>query len=315
MSFSTADSNHNSQYNPPSSILIVGAGVFGLSTTLAILSSPTYAQTCVTLIDPDLPTPEDTIVYQGNSYQPSPHAASIDSSRIIRPDYANPAYSKLAAEAQEAWRQGFGGEDVYHESGLVVVAGNSGNKYVDAACRNVEEACGQNREVALAASRLGTEENVRRLANTEEIKAAAGLPPVNFPDGKTSEASEQLGSTGYMNCTSGWANAEGAMQTMMQRLLAHSSSSRLTLKRAHIQSLLFSTPPLQPKDIKNKSDTSDPRPAVTGVLLSDSSELHAPLTILATGAHTPSLLDLGGHIRATGQEIAYLPLTSSEAHS
>ncbi|KAI4168763.1 MAG: hypothetical protein LQ343_006145 [Gyalolechia ehrenbergii] len=303
------------KYKPPSSVLIVGAGVFGLSTTLAILSSTTYAQTHVTLVDPDLPANEDKEVDQGIPYRPSPLAASIDFSRIIRPDYANAAYSKLAAKAQEAWRRGFGGEDVYHESGLVVVAGNSGNQYVAAACRNVEEPHNQNGEASPAAHASKTEKNIRRLANTEEIRAAAGLPATDSPNGRMSEESEQLGSTGYMNYTSGWANAEGAMQTMMQRLLSHnSSSSRLTLKRAHVQSLLFSPSSSQPTDMKDE-DNTDPKPTVTGILLSDSSTLHSSLTILATGAYTPSLLDLRGHIRATGQEIAYLPLTSSEAHS
>ncbi|KAL9602356.1 MAG: hypothetical protein Q9219_001922 [cf. Caloplaca sp. 3 TL-2023] len=320
-----------SQYKPPSSILVAGAGVFGLSTTLALLSSPVYAQTRIVLVDPDVPDQESGKKCDGTAYTPNPHASSIDSSRIIRPDYANPAYSRLAAEAQEAWRAGFGGADVYHESGLVVVAGKSGNQYVEAACRNVEESSSstpdERGERASGCRRGGNaskkkrQMDIQRLANPQQIRAAAGLPPpvdhspspTGNPLNDEEEQREQIGMTGYINRTSGWANAEGAMRTMMQRILSHRNASRLTLKRARVKRLLFTPPPPQ---------SAISKPTVSGVLLSLPSPsssttpptLHADLTILATGAWTPSLLDLRGRLRATGQIIAYLPLTSSEAH-
>ncbi|KAL9584245.1 MAG: hypothetical protein Q9203_004736 [Teloschistes exilis] len=109
------------------------------STTLALLTSPVYARTHITLVDPNIPDTANQTSNDKTVYTPNPNAASIDSSRIIRPDYANPAYSKLAAEAQELWRKGYGGKGVYQESGLIVTVGKEGSRYVEAACRNVED--------------------------------------------------------------------------------------------------------------------------------------------------------------------------------
>ncbi|KAL8670494.1 MAG: hypothetical protein Q9168_004976 [Polycauliona sp. 1 TL-2023] len=261
-----------------------------LSTALAILSSSLYDETHLTIVDSGL---TDLDLLQSDElprYTPSAHTASIDSSRIIRPDYANPAYSKLAAEAQEAWRSGYGGEGVYHESGLAVVAGKSGNEYVEAACRNVED-----KEAT----------NVERLNNPQDIKAILGLPSDYCPGREQAEDAEQLGTTGYINRSSGWANAEGAMRTQMRRILEEHrrDPSRLTLRRAKAKHLLFSP------------TSNDSKPRVCGVQLTDSSSLRADLIILATGAWTPSLLDLTGRVQSTAQCLAYLPLTSSEAEA
>lgn len=262
----------------------------------------------MTLVDSNLPSTGDRARIDEVSYSLSSHTASIDSSRIIRPDYANPVYAKLAAEAQEAWRRGFGGEDVYHESGLVVAAGTEGCRYVEAACRNVENVSGgRGKEGDLAKERRKERKDVERLDSPEEIRAAVGLPALDNLSAASSKNSEQSGSTGYMNHTSGWANAEGAMRTNIQRILSYTSTSLLTLKRAQVKQLLFS-PCLPKKGAKTK-------PTVTGVILTDSSQLEASLTILATGAWTPSLLDLQGRVQATGQVVAYLPLTALEAET
>jgi sarcosine oxidase/L-pipecolate oxidase len=53
---------------------------------------------------------------------------------------------------------------------------------------------------------------------------------------------------------------------------------------------------------------------VLGAHLADANELlHAELTILAAGAWTPSLVDLRGILQATGQVMAYIPLSDAEA--
>src|ERR1700722_3080890 len=105
---------------PPSSILIIGSGVFGLSTAYSLSQNPLYAHTALSVLD--------------RSPFPAPDASSIDSSRIVRADYSDPAYATLAASAQRAWRDaspGALGEGRYSESGLVIVAnGDQGEGYV-----------------------------------------------------------------------------------------------------------------------------------------------------------------------------------------
>ncbi|CAO1601715.1 hypothetical protein XANCAGTX0491_005357 [Xanthoria calcicola] len=292
-----SDTPRQPQSKPPSAILIVGAGVFGLSTAAAILSSSLYAQTQLTIVDPALPNLEQGKTDETLQYSPSAHTASIDSSRIIRPDYANPAYSDLATEAQKAWRSRYAGEGVYHESGLAVVAGSRGSEYVEAACRNVQDPRRKTED------RLQEPTHVERLDSAQDIRAILGLPPDHSPRLGQPE-SEHIGQTGYINRSSGWANAEGAMRIEMRRILEHRQDpARLTLRRAKVDRLLFSRA------------GSESKPSVTGVYLTDSSCLKADLIVLATGAWTPSLLDLTGRVQSRAQCLAYLPLTTSEADS
>ena len=88
------------------SIVIAGAGIFGLSAALE-LRSRGYA---VTVVDPG-PVPH-------------PLAASNDVSRMVRMDYADDKlYSDLAAEAIEGWHalNERRGRSLYHEDGFLVL--------------------------------------------------------------------------------------------------------------------------------------------------------------------------------------------------
>ncbi|KAH8812759.1 FAD dependent oxidoreductase [Xylogone sp. PMI_703] len=85
-------------------ILIVGAGVFGLSTALE-LSQRGYKN--ITVIDRMLP--------------PVPDGSSVDVSRIIRCDYSDPFYMRLGTEAIKAWSSGpF--RPYYYNSGFVLTS-------------------------------------------------------------------------------------------------------------------------------------------------------------------------------------------------
>lgn len=88
-------------------ILIVGAGIFGVSTAyhLALTSNPAR----ITLLDRAAP--------------PSSVAASTDINKIIRADYSNPLYMDLGFEAIEAWKNlpCFRDAGVYHQSGWIAM--------------------------------------------------------------------------------------------------------------------------------------------------------------------------------------------------
>ena len=91
----------------PSSILIVGSGVFGLGTAYALTQREEYKNTKITILD--------------RSGFPAPDAASVDSSRIIRADYADYHYSALCMESMKEWRGEWGQEGRYHEPGLAIL--------------------------------------------------------------------------------------------------------------------------------------------------------------------------------------------------
>ncbi|KAE9377067.1 FAD dependent oxidoreductase [Stipitochalara longipes BDJ] len=246
---------------PPSSILIIGSGVFGLSTALALSTRPSFKGTRITLLD--------------RSPFPSPDGSSIDTSRIIRADYSDPAYASLAASAQEIWRQQgdseLGGQGRYSECGLVLVAdkGKQGEKYVRESLENVKNISAKKGEGM-----------IRKLETRKEIDAAVG----------TGGGS---GDWGYINTSSGWADAEEGMKWLHRHV---ESTGRINFITGEAVSLL-----------KSKNGTK-----ILGAALKSGPPLLADLTILATGAWTGSLIDLRGRATATGQVLCYLPLSASE---
>ncbi|KAH8770570.1 putative fructosyl amino acid protein [Hyaloscypha finlandica] len=245
--------------SPPTSILVLGSGVFGLSTALALTARPSFTNTRITLLD-------------RNPF-PSPDGSSIDTSRIIRADYSDPSYASLAASAQSLWRQQgpseLGGEGRYSECGLVLVAdkGQQGERYVQESLENVRKISGQEGE--------GT---IRELKNRKEIDEAVG----------TGGGS---GDWGYVNTSSGWADAEEGMKWMRRRAEATNGISFVVGEATCL--------------LKNGNK-------ILGATLKDGSTLKAELTIVATGAWTGKLIDLRGRATATGQVLCYLDLTEQE---
>merc|ERR1712224_392022 len=96
-------------------IIIVGAGAFGLSLAHELAANRGY--TDVTVLDRHLP--------------PVPDGSSVDISRVIRSDYADPLYASLGREAIEKWASPEWSEN-YHEAGFLIFANGQGHPYFDA---------------------------------------------------------------------------------------------------------------------------------------------------------------------------------------
>jgi sarcosine oxidase / L-pipecolate oxidase len=189
---------------PPSSILIIGSGVFGLSTALTLSRRSQYSQTTISVLD--------------RSPFPSSDGSSIDTSRIIRADYSSPAYASLAARAQAKWRKTrsgeLGGDGRYSESGLVLVAdtGLQGEEYVRNSWENVQKIMRQEND----------SDGARELPNRDAINAAVG----------TGGGS---GDCGYANSRSGWADAEASMRWLRHRV---ESTGRVRFLHGEVERLL-----------------------------------------------------------------------------
>lgn len=195
------------------SILIVGAGVFGLSTA-AELSSRGYKN--ITVIDRYPP--------------PVPDGSSVDISRIIRTDYADPIYSRMATEAQALWQTEY--SDQYTQCGFVLLSDTPNHPYI--------EECKQN---LASASQPFTS-----LENGNQAKSA--FPSLSGDLSKT---------TGYLNAAGGWANAAGAIEVLAMRC-AQAGVSFITGPRGTVTQLqrrdnvitgvnVVSGPPLTAKHI------------------------------------------------------------------
>lgn len=91
-----------------SEILIVGGGIFGVSTAYH-LAKQSSSPSSIVLLDRAPP--------------PSGNAASTDINKIIRADYTNPVYMNLGFEAIEAWLNDplFANAGVYHQTGWIAM--------------------------------------------------------------------------------------------------------------------------------------------------------------------------------------------------
>ncbi|KAJ9668011.1 hypothetical protein H2201_001817 [Coniosporium apollinis] len=212
--------------------------------------------------------------------------SNIDSSRIIRADYADPAYAALAAEAQEHWRGQWGADGRYHEVGLCLTAEPGKEDYVVKSLENVRALEGLRREAAAAGGRqgggaAGEGTKIQLLHSPSDIRAAL-------------HTGGSIGSSGYLNLSSGWADAEASMRYLRSLVAA---TKRVTFLTDTVTRLLFSP------------DTTK----VTGAHLASNKTLTADLTILAAGAWSPTLLDLRGIAAARGQCIGYMRVTAEEA--
>ncbi|KAK5995150.1 L-pipecolate oxidase [Cladobotryum mycophilum] len=186
--------------SPPTDILIIGSGVFGLTTAWALTKRPFFADTSITIVDD----------VRGQQFPPS-DCASFDSSRIVRADYADPDYADLAAAAQEEWRkQGddeLGGQGRYSESGLLLTAYEP-SKHARVGKKTAWEYSKASFEnVSRIAEDVGAREKVREFEGSKEIQEFL-------------EIDSHPGDWGYINKLSGWANAGKGMAWLYERVKA-----------------------------------------------------------------------------------------------
>lgn len=241
------------------SIVIVGAGCFGIATALELSKRSEFDGTKIVLVN--------------KTQGPDPDCSSYDINRIVRADYTNPLYAVLAEEALTEWQDGkWGQAGRFHQSGLLMLAGAKEGYIADA--------------LRLARER-GQSNNVSEVHGVEEISDACKT------DGFT-------GSWGYLNRNAGWADAAKCLQYAFERI---QSTERVEFVVGKVVRLL-----------STELDAEGAQPKVLGIVLEDGREVRADLTVLATGAHSPLLVDLRGIAAASAEILAYIELTTEEAH-
>ncbi|OJJ55847.1 hypothetical protein ASPSYDRAFT_157516 [Aspergillus sydowii CBS 593.65] len=167
-------------------ILIVGAGIFGVSTAYHLAQQATDPSRII-LLDRAAPPSNNAL------------AASSDINKIIRADYSNQLYMELGFEAIEAWKSlsFFHDAGVYHQSGWIAMdeKGSDTPQRIRENFRNSSH----NHDAALTDM---TEDEVRR--------AWGGV--LNRTD------CTPFGSY-YFNQSAGWADAGKALQLMLQEAI------------------------------------------------------------------------------------------------
>lgn len=250
----------------PSSVLIIGSGVFGLSTAYALATRTDFKQTEITVLDRvDFPAPD---------------ASSVDTSRLVRDDYDDYAYATLAAEALEHWRGEFGDDGRYTESGYVLLLDADGDEKGHTMCKDM---LANTQKLGLTQGRREDGAQVVVLRDSDDVKVA------------TPGFDGLAGDSGYVNYTSGWADAENGLKYMRQKVEA---LGRVRFEVAEVESLIF--------------DRRSAHERVIGVKLSNGDKRLADLTILAAGAWSGKFIDLRGISSATGQALAYVSISDEE---
>ncbi|PGH08396.1 hypothetical protein GX51_01222 [Blastomyces parvus] len=160
----------------PASYLIVGAGCFGASTALALKKAKPNA--IVTLVD--------------RTPFPFPSAAAHDLNKIIRAEYEDLMYMRLALEAQEQWRTDSVLKSYFHKTGILFIGIEAPGQVV---VNGYEQVLGQGNSPAV-------------LLDPEDAKARFGGI---FRDGDW---------TGVTKCTwnplAGWGDAANALGAVIQ---------------------------------------------------------------------------------------------------
>ena len=161
------------------SYLIVGAGVFGVSTAYHLISQNPNAS--VTLVDRDAYDAERRV------------AASWDWNKAVRADYDDLVYCRLALEAQDVFRSDPLWQPFFHQTGVYWI------------CRSPYA-----RDVIDNYRRLGRTADLEAVPIAEARKLYGGL----FKDADYSAATEVL-----VNRTSGWAAAGDCLTAVTRHIV------------------------------------------------------------------------------------------------
>ncbi|GKT95029.1 FAD dependent oxidoreductase [Colletotrichum tofieldiae] len=240
-------------------IIIVGAGVFGLGLSHELTHVRGY--TNVTVLDRYLP--------------PVPDGSSVDVSRIVRTEYGDPLYARLAKEALNGWRNEYA--PYYHECGFVLLTSMDDTPYTAKVRteRQIQHATGRSLAQDFCAGEA--DKAIKQLYPAVQANIS-GLAAMHNPEG-------------------GWANAGAAIQALA-RAASQAGVSFVAGRRGTVTGL--------------KYDCTGKR--VVGVKLLEGQEMSAAHVVLATGAWTNSLVaGVNRAITASSQPISFVQLTPEEA--
>ncbi|KAB2576899.1 L-pipecolate oxidase [Lasiodiplodia theobromae] len=148
-------------------VVVVGAGVFGLSTALE-LSKRGYRN--ITVLDRYPP--------------PAIDGSSVDISRIVRNDYADPIYARMAKEAMSLWESDY--PEWFHRCGSILLSSKD-SKYVSKSLENLKQ----------------TSQTYQEFNGTHELRKLFRGFQGDIP-----------GVSGYANPVGSWVDAAGSIGAM-----------------------------------------------------------------------------------------------------
>ncbi|KAI9306270.1 FAD dependent oxidoreductase [Cunninghamella echinulata] len=209
---------------------------------------------------------------------PASDAASTDINKIVRYDYGDDVlYMKLMMEALPLWHQlnkerlEEGEEPVFHQTGVLMMSQNgSYSNFERKSLRAIREA--------------GYDHAIEELLTPESIIQ-------RFP--QFENAVKNGYNIAYLNKQGGWCNSAEAVKHLYKKCLKQGVQF-ITGNEGAFLSLIYS-----------KKDNI----TVEGIMTQDGRSHLADKVVIAAGAWTPSLIDCGGLLTATGQTVVHFQPT------
>ncbi|KAJ4264206.1 hypothetical protein NW762_005400 [Fusarium torreyae] len=159
--------------NKNSSILIIGAGTFGISTAYHLKKRGYSNVTCV-----------------DRHPWPSLDSAGHDLNKIVRTEYDEPMYTQLALEALEAWRTSEW-DEIYHETGRITTT--RGDKKAEKFLRS-------------------SYENLKKAGHTDKLEFIQGKEQIVKHVPQLGNAVGIENWKGLFNSLGGWVHARKALE-------------------------------------------------------------------------------------------------------
>ena len=258
--------------------LVVGGGVFGLSTACALRRRYLTHAANDASSRPSHCYGEVVLLEASNEATGSPLAASVDLNRIVRADYGDDAlYTELALRAITGWHDfnARHGEAVYNECGVLLLT-----------------------ERELEAERYEHSSFVemrRRGLPVKRLRAADGGLAAHFP---LHAASGQY-VDGYLNRRGGFVDNGRATQLLSEEAVRLGVDIRRGVRAVQLQ--------------RDDGDSGDPVSAsATASVLTSAGVMRADCIVICCGAWTPSLVPYtAALLHPSAQPVVYLSPPSS----
>ncbi|CAO3637440.1 unnamed protein product [Cunninghamella blakesleeana] len=222
----------------------------------------------------------EVVVFDRESI-PAPDAASTDINKIVRYDYGSDTlYMKLMMEALPLWQQLNKerleeGEDlVFHQTGVLLMSQNG--QYSDFERKSIK-----------AIREAGYDHAIEELTTPESILQ-------RFPQ---FESAVRNGfNIAYLNKDGGWCNSAESVKHMYKKCLKQGVQFITGSDQGAFLSLKY---------LNNDISTN----VVEGIITKDGKVHLADKVVIAAGAWTPSIVDCGNLLTATGQTVVHFQPT------
>lgn len=248
-------------------VIVIGAGIFGISTATALAKR----------------YPEINIIVIDRFEPPVPDATSVDTTRCIRVDYKDEIYFNLACESLKKIKEDPVISQFFHQTGMAFTYDGKHDKWEEIFLNGKTSAEKANKE---------NMENMIYLNSPEEIYRSIHGGSSKYPR-DSCIGRETWWNKGYRNLSNGFIDAELAMKAYYERA---QSFSNIEFVFVEVEKLVYHF-----NSTKFKS-----------VLLQNGKEIFGDLAIVAAGAWSGKLVNLGNTCQMSAIEVGWFKLTPEE---